>query len=120
MSSHHTGKEVYSNPSLSICPLRSHHVTWQSLEGRSWIVTGFSGPALVLCRCWFDDFVCKRKREIMALVDSHMFFPVSYRNVAGGAEFFRLERLIGGSGDKVGEVNGTTAGAILTDNRVFV
>ena len=56
----------------------------------------------------------------MALVDSHMFFPVSYRNDAGGAEFFRLERLIRGGGDKVGDVDGITAGAILTDNQVFV
>ena len=91
--------------------IRSHCVTWQSLEGRSWIVTGVGGLTLFLCRCWFDDLVCIWKREIVALVDSHMFFPVSYRNVAGGAEFFWLKRLIGGGGK---------VGAILGKNRVFV
>ena len=56
----------------------------------------------------------------MTLVYRHMFVPVPHGNVTGGAELFWLERLIGGGGDKVGEVNGITASAILTDNRVFV
>ena len=47
----------------------------------------------------------------MALVDGHMLFPVSYINVAGGAEFFWLKCLI---------IGGGKVGAILGKNRVFV
>ena len=51
MSSHYTGGKCMTQ-SLNVCPLHIHIVRFGRVSERlGWIVTGFGGPATLLCRC---------------------------------------------------------------------